>query len=214
MDSSTFRIHISAPSLSNAPGAFRISGLTMTGTMLDSPAFNYQLIFGGSAIAANAGQFDGKRYTIPVITFEGTAPPPVISGPEEPGPGPGPVEPPAGPPTVTIDAAGEASNGAQAIVAINGTEYVNLRYMMEAVFENGAVESTRDADGTRLAIFTAPHAEGPMVSITIAGSPPNEVVTARIGVIPERIGARPIDGSWYVTVQTFAQLFGFIPEVK
>ncbi|MCL2500882.1 MAG: hypothetical protein FWE90_13450, partial [Defluviitaleaceae bacterium] len=89
----------------------------------------------------------------------------------------------------------------------------NLRYMMEEVL-NGMVDSTRAADGTRLALFSAPHAEGPIVNITIEGAYPNARVIAMVGLTPIPVAARVIDGSWYVNVQAFAQLFGFMPEVN
>ncbi|MCL2501291.1 MAG: hypothetical protein FWE90_13295, partial [Defluviitaleaceae bacterium] len=119
------------------------------------------------------------------------------------------VTPPA---TVTINSRDTASNGAQAVVTVNGSHFINLRYMMEEVLD-GVVESTRAADGERLAVFSANHAAGAEASITIAGTYPNATVTATLNETPMLVAARVIDGSWYVILQTFAQMYGFIPEL-
>ncbi|MCL2501103.1 MAG: InlB B-repeat-containing protein [Defluviitaleaceae bacterium] len=119
------------------------------------------------------------------------------------------VTPPA---TVTINSRDTASNGAQAVVTVNGSHFINLRYMMEEVLD-GMVESTRAADGERLAVFSANHAAGAEASITIAGTYPNATVTATLNETPMLVAARVIDGSWYVILQTFAQMYGFLPEL-
>ncbi|MCL2501482.1 MAG: hypothetical protein FWE90_14260 [Defluviitaleaceae bacterium] len=120
--------------------------------------------------------------------------------------------PPAGPATVAINSRDTASNGAQAVVTVNGSHFINLRYMMEEVLD-GVVESTRAAGGERLAVFSANHAAGAKASITIAGTYPNATVTATLNETPMLVAARVIDGSWYVILQTFAQMYGFLPEL-
>jgi hypothetical protein len=215
-----WRFRINTPSSGTGPASIRVSGMTLDGSIIDSPAFNYEIRVGGTALDNASGAYPHTSwwrargtYNVDAIQFDGAdlGQPPVTPGHGEGGQEPEPTPPPVVTPTVRIRPGDLNSVGVPKLSPHNGGFLVNLRGLVEAL-PGGNVTSER-VDGRTQATFTAPHAAtGSITAITTLG----DDVTVLIGGVPmspAMFGIRRVGGQWFATVTAFPTLFGFQAEI-
>jgi hypothetical protein len=199
-------IPINAASTGDNPGVIRIRGLNMNGSIINSTAFDYNIRVAGPALNA-AGSGATGSYLLQVITFD------AVENNNE-SPGNGTEEPGNGNvltvPTQTINPRILSSAGVPAARVEDGVTWINLRYMLEEVWE-GSVDFIH---GVR--IFSAPHATNGTITV-IEHDTATDVWTIEVNnVIRSRAFAEFSThgtGAMHTTVAGFERLFGVLVDL-
>ena len=183
---------------------------TLTGAIISEPGIEFEFVVYGSAIQAQdatAAQRTAYRAVVGRIIGELVLgeQPPAEAPPEAP-----PVQPPAvsEPAKLTVDRASVNSLLQPNFVG----NLVNLRGLFESVIPNGSLTRANS-----VSTFSAPQADGgPMVQIMVPDPRLNEPPFIRIAgqpvspIVAAGFGLTVIDGTWYVPVSVFTDLFGYL----
>jgi hypothetical protein len=212
--SNGWRIHISSPSRDGNPGAIRLSGMTMVGTIMDAPdVFNYEVRVAGDAIRAVTADNFGTFYTIPVITFGPTQGTPGGPG-EGPGPGTGPI---VNGGSATFNANTAIAGVEQPIQNVGGVPFISIRafagMLMPQYRENmDAIAVWANVDGVRQGTLEMEDVNGNKV--VISGFRLDSRVVYVDGVAYNLSQAvTSIDGRVMLPVVEFASLLGYKVEL-